>query len=78
MTAVGMVPNVSGTDGEGGLLGLAIGLGFASDHWLYVVHTSPTDNRIVRMPLAHDVQPGGKGQRPGQQRREAPARHLNQ
>ncbi len=51
-TTVGTVPNVSGTDGEGGLLGLAIAPSFASDPWLYVMHTSPTDNRIVRIRLA--------------------------
>jgi glucose/arabinose dehydrogenase len=48
-TTVGTVPGVQGTDGEGGLLGLAIGAGFASDRWLYVMHTSATDNRVVRM-----------------------------
>jgi len=46
---VGTVPNVTSTDGEGGLLGLAIAATFASDHWLYIMHTSPTDNRIVRI-----------------------------
>ena len=48
-TTVGKVPNVQGTDGEGGLMGLAISATFTSDSWLYVMHTSPTDNRIVRM-----------------------------
>jgi glucose/arabinose dehydrogenase len=48
--SVGVVPNVQGTDGEGGLLGLAIPPGFpAADPWLYIYHTSPTDNRIVRI-----------------------------
>jgi len=47
---VGVVPNVQGTDGEGGLLGLAIPPGFpATDPWLYIYHTTATDNRIVRM-----------------------------
>jgi glucose/arabinose dehydrogenase len=50
-TTVGTVPNVANTDGEGGLLGLAISSGFASDHWLYIMHTSPSDNRIVRIKL---------------------------
>ncbi|TCO57230.1 PQQ-dependent sugar dehydrogenase [Actinocrispum wychmicini] len=45
----GTVPNVSGTDGEGGLLGLEISPTFGTDHWLYVYHTSPSDNRIVRI-----------------------------
>ena len=52
-TTVGTVPNVSGTDGEGGLLGLAITSGFpATDPWLYIYHTTATDNRIVRIHYA--------------------------
>ena len=48
--SVGTVPNVQGTDGEGGLLGIATPPGFPlQDSWLYVYHTSPTDNRIVRI-----------------------------
>ena len=50
-TTVGTVPNVDETNGEGGLLGLAISPTFGTDRWLYVMHTSPTDNRIVRMKL---------------------------
>ena len=50
-TNLGTVPNVQSTDGEGGLLGLAISASYASDHWLYIMHTSPTDNRIVRIRL---------------------------
>ncbi|MEO7234520.1 MAG: PQQ-dependent sugar dehydrogenase [Lapillicoccus sp.] len=50
-TNVGTVPNVSGTNGEGGLMGLAISPSFATDHWLYVMHTSPTDNRVVRFQV---------------------------
>ncbi len=48
-TTIGKVSGVSGTGGEGGLLGLAISSNFASDHWLYVYHTSSSDNRIVRI-----------------------------
>ncbi len=49
-TSLGIVPNVQGTDGEGGLLGIAVPVGFPlTDPWLYVYHTSPTDNRIVRL-----------------------------
>ncbi|GIH14334.1 PQQ-dependent sugar dehydrogenase [Rugosimonospora africana] len=54
-TTVGTVPNVESTDGEGGLLGLAIGPTFNTDHWLYVFHTSPTDNRIVRFTFANNT-----------------------
>ncbi len=53
-TDVGTVPNVQSTDGEGGLTGLAISSTYASDHWLYIMHTSPTDNRIVRIKLEND------------------------
>ncbi|MDX6240084.1 MAG: hypothetical protein QOG10_4904 [Kribbellaceae bacterium] len=48
-TTVGLVPNVQSTDGEGGLLGLAIASNFSADPWLYIMHTSPTDNRVVRI-----------------------------
>ncbi len=48
--SIGSVPNVQNTDGEGGLLGLAITPQFpATDPWLYIHHTSPTDNRVVRI-----------------------------
>jgi glucose/arabinose dehydrogenase len=55
-----MVPNVQGTNGEGGLTGLEINpASYPSDHWLYIMHTSPTDNRIVRIrydPAADTLQ----------------------
>ena len=47
--SIGTVPGVQGTNGEGGVLGLAVGPDFATDRWLYIYHTSSTDNRIVRM-----------------------------
>ncbi len=50
-TTVGAVPGVESTDGEGGLMGLAVAPTFANDHWLYIMHTSPVDNRIVRIKL---------------------------
>ncbi|WP_249227111.1 PQQ-dependent sugar dehydrogenase [Kutzneria sp. CA-103260] len=57
---IGTVPNVQSTDGEGGLTGLEINpVSFSSDHWLYIMHTSPTDNRIVRIkydPAADSLQ----------------------
>jgi glucose/arabinose dehydrogenase len=52
---VGTVPNVDETDGEGGLLGLAVSPTFSTDHWLYIMHTSPTDNRIVRIKMENDA-----------------------
>jgi glucose/arabinose dehydrogenase len=46
--SIGKVPDTAGTNGEGGVLGLAVSPDFATDHWLYVYHTTATDNRIVR------------------------------
>jgi glucose/arabinose dehydrogenase len=37
--------------GEGGLLGLALSPGFATDRYLYLYFTSPQDNRIARVEL---------------------------
>jgi glucose/arabinose dehydrogenase len=61
-TTVGTVPNVENTDGEGGLTGLAISASYATDHWLYIMHTSPTDNRIVRIKLTGDTLDTGSEQ----------------
>ncbi|MFI6163808.1 PQQ-dependent sugar dehydrogenase [Micromonospora haikouensis] len=47
--SIGSVPNAAGTNGEGGVLGLAVASTFATDRWLYIYHTTATDNRIVRM-----------------------------
>ena len=47
----GALPGITGTDGEGGLLGLAVSRTFATDHWLYVMHSTATDDRIVRVKL---------------------------
>ncbi|GGO88748.1 PQQ-dependent sugar dehydrogenase [Wenjunlia tyrosinilytica] len=48
-TQVGKVPNVVTTNGEGGLLGIAVSPNWADDHFIYLYHTSSSDNRIVRM-----------------------------
>jgi glucose/arabinose dehydrogenase len=54
-TNLGTIPNVQSTDGEGGLLGLEINpQTFSSDHWLYIMHTSSSDNRIVRIKLENE------------------------
>jgi glucose/arabinose dehydrogenase len=55
-TTIGRVPGVS-PEGEGGLLGLALSPGFATDGYLYLYYTSPQDNRIARVKLAEA--PGG-------------------
>jgi glucose/arabinose dehydrogenase len=46
---IGTVPDVAGTNGEGGVLGLAVSPDSASDRWLYIYHTTDVDNRIVRI-----------------------------
>jgi glucose/arabinose dehydrogenase len=48
-TNVGKIPNVSGTNGEGGLLGLELSPDFATDHYVYIHHTSSSDNRVIRL-----------------------------
>ncbi len=48
-TVVGRVPGAAGTDGEGGVLGIAVAADFTADPWVYVMHTTSTDNRVVRI-----------------------------
>ncbi|MDQ0865829.1 PQQ-dependent sugar dehydrogenase [Arthrobacter globiformis] len=50
VSTIGAVPGVV-PGGEGGLLGLALSPGFASDRYLYAYFTSADDNRIARMRL---------------------------
>jgi Raf kinase inhibitor-like YbhB/YbcL family protein len=47
-TTIATVPNVVGTNGEGGLLGLAISPTYSTDHQIFMFHTSPSDNRVER------------------------------
>ncbi len=47
-TVVGTISEAVTTTGEGGLLGLAVGPNFATDHWVYAFHTAASDNRLVR------------------------------
>ncbi|MFJ3792624.1 PQQ-dependent sugar dehydrogenase [Kitasatospora sp. NPDC090091] len=48
-TEVGTVPGVL-SGGEGGLLGLALSPGYATDHLVYAYFSTANDNRIVRFP----------------------------
>ncbi len=57
-TELGAVSGVSPA-GEGGLLGIALSPGFASDHMIYAYFTSVSDNRIVRV-LYDDKKPAGE------------------
>ena len=47
-TVPGVVSNVD-QGGEAGLLGLALHPRFATEPWLYVYHSTRSDNRVVRM-----------------------------
>jgi glucose/arabinose dehydrogenase len=51
------VPGVNVDAGEGGLLGLAVSPGYASDNLVYAYFTSASDNRIVRFKLGGGLQP---------------------
>jgi glucose/arabinose dehydrogenase len=48
------VPNVVGTGGEGGLLGLEVGPNFATDGFVYIYHTANEGNRVARMQLVNN------------------------
>ncbi|WP_406175383.1 PQQ-dependent sugar dehydrogenase [Streptomyces sp. NBC_00996] len=48
-TQVGTVPNAVTTNGEGGLLGVAIDPKWETNHYVYFMHTASEGNRVVRM-----------------------------
>ncbi|MFF0162047.1 PQQ-dependent sugar dehydrogenase [Streptomyces sp. NPDC005263] len=48
-TQVGTVPNAVTTNGEGGLLGVAVDPKWATNHYVYLMHTASEGNRVVRM-----------------------------
>ncbi|GAA4526508.1 YbhB/YbcL family Raf kinase inhibitor-like protein [Amycolatopsis samaneae] len=48
-TVAGKVPGTVTTNGEGGLLGLAVSPAFTTDHAVYLFQTTANDNRVVRM-----------------------------
>lgn len=48
-TRVGTVPNSVQTDGEGGLLGVAVDPNWSTNHFVYLMHTASEGNRIARM-----------------------------
>lgn len=57
VTPIGEVPGVA-PGGEGGLLGLALSPGFASDRMVYAYFTTESDNRIARMRYDEHRDPG--------------------
>lgn len=48
-TQVGTVPNAVTTNGEGGLLGVAVDPKWETNHHVYFMHTASEGNRVVRM-----------------------------
>ena len=48
-TQVGAVPNAVTTNGEGGLLGVAVDPKWETNHHVYFMHTASEGNRVVRM-----------------------------
>jgi glucose/arabinose dehydrogenase len=54
----GPIPGAQGTGGEGGVMGIATAADFASDPWLYVMHTTATDNRVIRIRYTGGVLTG--------------------
>jgi len=48
-TQVGTVPNTVTTNGEGGLLGVAVDPNWSTNHFVYFMHTAAEGNRIARM-----------------------------
>lgn len=48
-TQVGTVPDAVTTDGEGGLLGVAVDPKWSSNHYVYFMHTASEGNRVARM-----------------------------
>ncbi|WP_282795385.1 PQQ-dependent sugar dehydrogenase [Streptomyces sp. CC224B] len=53
-TLLGRVPQSQATGGEGGLMGLEVSPTFATDHYLYFLHTAAEGNRIARMTLENN------------------------
>jgi Raf kinase inhibitor-like YbhB/YbcL family protein len=47
-TVVAKIPDAVGTNGEGGLMGIAISPTYNTDHYVFMFYTSGSDNRIVR------------------------------
>ncbi|MER8089429.1 PQQ-dependent sugar dehydrogenase [Streptomyces sp. NPDC094048] len=48
-TQVGTVPQAVTTDGEGGLLGVAVDPKWSTNHYVYFMHTASEGNRVARM-----------------------------
>ncbi|GAA1368600.1 PQQ-dependent sugar dehydrogenase [Catellatospora chokoriensis] len=62
VTPLGVVPGGAGVGGDGGLVSLAVASTFARDGWIYVLYSTATDNRIVRLRLQGGALNGGSMQ----------------
>ncbi|GLZ29196.1 hypothetical protein Lesp02_13860 [Lentzea sp. NBRC 105346] len=63
---VARIPGVTPA-GEGGLLGIAVSPNYATDRYVFVYYTSPSDNRIARFRIGEAPQPIVTGIPRGQQ-----------
>lgn len=61
VTPIGTVAGVAAR-GEGGLMGIAVSPSFATDRAVYVMYTSASDNRVVRLRVAADGTVDGRAQ----------------
>ncbi len=52
---IGKVPGAASTNGEGGVLGLAISPTFSTDHFVFIFHTAGSDNRVDRFTFVNGV-----------------------
>lgn len=57
VTEVQRLPEVDTRSGEGGLLGIAVSPGYATDGWVYIYYSATDDNRIARLKLGRPPQP---------------------
>jgi len=52
-TVAGRVPDAVGTNGEGGLMGMALSPAFATDRSVFLFYTTASDNRVARFTYAN-------------------------
>jgi len=57
VTEVQRLSEVDRSNGEGGLLGIAVSPNYATDGWVFIYYTAATDNRVARLHLGERPQP---------------------